>query len=149
MVVHLLFLNMKSAYQLQIGQKRLSGDDVPVLPPTKKPRKEKQYTPAIGSGPYALLLALATLDEDSTQELTKTQLIEIAQPLCDSSFTAPSGPSKFHTAWNSMKTLVQKDLIYEHGRPLRKYALTEDGWVIAKALKKATERSIRATLQLV
>lgn len=35
-----------------------------------------------------------------------------------------------------MKTLIQKDLVYEHGRPLRKYALSEDGWDVAKRIQK-------------
>ena len=35
-----------------------------------------------------------------------------------------------------MKTLVQKDLVYEHGRPLRKYALTEEGWEVTKRIQK-------------
>jgi len=68
--------------------------------------------------------------------MTKAHLIEVAQPYCDSSFTAPTDPTKFYTAWNSMKTLIQKDLVYEHGRPLRKYALSEDGWEVAKRIQK-------------
>jgi crossover junction endonuclease MUS81 len=35
-----------------------------------------------------------------------------------------------------MKTLIQKDLVYEHGRPLRKYLLSEEGWEVAKRLQK-------------
>lgn len=35
-----------------------------------------------------------------------------------------------------MKTLIQKDLVYEHGRPLRKYALSEEGWEVAKRIQK-------------
>lgn len=92
--------------------------------------------PALRSGPYALLLGLATLGEDAGQGMTKAHLIEVAQPYCDSSFTAPPDPTKFYTAWNSMKTLVQKDLVYEHGRPLRKYALSEEGWEVAKRIQK-------------
>jgi crossover junction endonuclease MUS81 len=68
--------------------------------------------------------------------MTKAQLIEVAQPYCDSSFTAPPDPTKFYTAWNSMKTLVQKDLVYEHGRPLRRYLLSEEGWEVVKRLQK-------------
>lgn len=68
--------------------------------------------------------------------MTKAHLIEVAQPHCDSSFTAPTDPTKFYTAWNSMKTLIQKDLVYEHGRPLRKYALSEEGWEVAKRIQK-------------
>lgn len=67
--------------------------------------------------------------------MTKAHLIEVAQPYCDSSFTAPQDASKYYTAWNSMKTLVQKDLVYEHGRPLRKYALSEEGWEVAKRIQ--------------
>lgn len=92
--------------------------------------------PALRSGAYALLLGLATLGEKANQGMTKAHLIEVAQPYCDSSFTAPTDPTKFYTAWNSMKTLVQKDLVYEHGRPLRKYLLSEDGWEVAKRIQK-------------
>ncbi|KAJ5643655.1 uncharacterized protein N7484_006162 [Penicillium longicatenatum] len=104
--------------------------------PAKKPRKAKPYVPALRSGPYAILLALATIGENASQGMAKAQLIDIAQPYCDSSFTAPTDPTKFYTAWNSMKTLIQKDLVYEHGRPLRKYALSEDGWEVAKRIQK-------------
>lgn len=116
----------------------------------KKPRKPRPYVPALRSGAYALLIALATLDENSSQGLTKAELIELAQPYCDSSFTAPSDPTKFYTAWNSMKTLIQKDLVYEHGRPVRRYALTEEGWEVAKKIKNtATGASSSAGNQAV
>lgn len=118
-----------------VANKRTSDTGV-AEQPAKKPRKAKPYVPALRSGPYALLLGLATMGENATQSMTKAQLIEVAQPYCDSSFTAPTDPTKFYTAWNSMKTLVQKDLVYEHGRPLRKYALSEDGWEVAKRIQK-------------
>lgn len=75
--------------------------------------------------------------------MTKAQLIEVAQPYCDASFTAPPDPTKFYTAWNSMKTLIQKDLVYEHGRPLRKYTLSEDGWEVAKRIQKTLPGSVQ------
>ncbi len=37
-----------------------------------------------------------------------------------------------------MKTLIEKDLVYEKGRPLRKYALTDEGWAVAKRIKTVT-----------
>ncbi|KAJ5773963.1 hypothetical protein N7457_008859 [Penicillium paradoxum] len=117
------------------GGKRTSegGTDQPAA---KKPRKVKPYVPTLRSGPYALILGLSTQNENASQGMTKAQLIEVAQPYCDSSFTAPPDPTKFYTAWNSMKTLIQKDLVYEHGRPLRKYHLSEEGWEVAKRLQK-------------
>jgi crossover junction endonuclease MUS81 len=121
------------------------SDQNPVQP-TKKPRKVKTYVPALRSGAYALILALATLDENSRQGLTKADTIELAQSHCDSSFTAPSDPTKFFTAWNSMKTLLNKDLVYEHGRPLRRYVLTEDGWEVAKRIRATEDGSIQNLL---
>jgi crossover junction endonuclease MUS81 len=109
-------------------------------PTAKKVRKPKPYVPFLRSGPYALILALSTLSEESSEGLTKAHLIRLAQPHCDSSFTAPSDPTKYFTAWNSMKTLLEKDLVFERGRPSRKYALTEEGWEVARRIKKAEAR---------
>ncbi|KAI9831560.1 MAG: hypothetical protein M1819_004790 [Sarea resinae] len=117
-----------------LGRKHGSDEDG-TAGPAKKTRKPKPYVPTLRSGAYALIIALSSIDENSPQGLTKPQTIELAQPHCDSSFTAPSDPTKFYTAWNSMKTLLDKDLVYERGRPLRKYALTEDGWDVSKRIK--------------
>jgi crossover junction endonuclease MUS81 len=108
---------------------------------TTKTRKSRPYVPAYRSGSFAIILALSTLDENASLGITKAEIIELAQPHCDSSFTAPSDPTKFYTAWNSMKTLLEKDLVYEKGRPLRRYALTEEGWEVAMRIKKTLEPS--------
>ncbi|CEJ90716.1 hypothetical protein VHEMI06477 [[Torrubiella] hemipterigena] len=112
--------------------------------PKRKPRQPKSYVPTYRSGAFALIVGLSCLPEDSLNGMTKAELIEAAQPNCDSSFTAPSDPTKFYTAWSSMKTLLQKELIYEHGRPLRRYALTDEGWDVAKRIKDTTEKSGRS-----
>ncbi|EGY21755.1 crossover junction endonuclease MUS81 [Verticillium dahliae VdLs.17] len=104
----------------------------------KKTRKPKPYVPAYRSGAYALVLALATLGEDATSGMTKADLIDKAQEHCDSSFTAPSDPTKFYTAWNSMKTLLDKEFVYERGRPMRRYALTDEGWEVARRIQQTT-----------
>ncbi|KAJ9133963.1 Crossover junction endonuclease MUS81 [Pleurostoma richardsiae] len=123
-----------------LAKRRTSGDledddGAESSRPAKK-RKTKQYVPAYRSGPYALVLALSAMDEDVSIGMTKADLIDAAQPHCDSSFTAPSDPTKFYTAWNSMKTLVQKELVYERGRPLKRYALTDEGWDVAKRIQQ-------------
>ncbi|KAI0164951.1 hypothetical protein GGR57DRAFT_218518 [Xylariaceae sp. FL1272] len=104
--------------------------------PAKKPKKPKPYVPALRSGAYALILGLASRGMDASISMTKAQLIQVAQPHCDSSFTAPSDPSKFYTAWNSMRTLIDKDLVYERGRPLRKYSLSDEGWEVAQRIQQ-------------
>ncbi|KAJ5795529.1 uncharacterized protein N7518_004069 [Penicillium psychrosexuale] len=126
------------------GGKRASEGGVDQ--PAKKPRKAKPYVPTLRSGPYALMLALGTQNENESQGMTKAHLIEVAQPFCDSSFTAPPDPTKFYTAWNSMKTLIQKDLVYEHGRPLRKYLLSEEGWEVAKRLQKTLPGDVQTAM---
>ena len=106
---------------------------------SNRAKKPKAYVPAFRSGAYALILALSTLDEQTSQGMAKAELIDIAQPHSDSSFTAPTDPAKFYTAWNSMKTLMTKELVFERGRPLRKYALTDEGWEVAKRIKETAQ----------
>ncbi|KAL2067014.1 hypothetical protein VTL71DRAFT_1438 [Oculimacula yallundae] len=118
-----------------------AGSDEEETTPKKKPRKLKPYVPAFKSGPYALLIALSTAGKGSREGMTKANLIDLAQPHCNSSFTAPSDPTKFYTAWNSMKTLQNKDMVYEKGRPTRLYYLTDEGWDAAEALLKTVDTS--------
>ncbi|KAK4451582.1 ERCC4 domain-containing protein [Podospora aff. communis PSN243] len=113
-----------------------SGDEESAPRPAKKPRKTKPYVPAYRSGAYALVLALSLQDENDTIGLTKQALIDVAQQYCDASFTAPPDPSKYYTAWNSIKTLEQKELVYERGRPLKRYCLTDEGWEVAKRIRE-------------
>jgi crossover junction endonuclease MUS81 len=115
------------------------ADDDSQLRPAKKPRKPKSYVPTLRSGAYALILGLATLGEDAPTGMTKAQLINAAQPHCDASFTAPSDPTRFYTAWNSMKTLLEKDLVYERGRPLRRYSLSDEGWEVARRIQRTAD----------
>ena len=101
----------------------------------KKARKPKPYIPKLRSGAYALIMGLSTISEDAPRGLPKDQLIELAQPYCDASFTAPEDPTKFYTAWSSMKTIMQKDYVYEKRGPVRTYSLTDDGWEVARRIK--------------
>ncbi|KAI1828060.1 ERCC4 domain-containing protein [Xylaria intraflava] len=116
------------------NEEEAEEQDDPQPRPPKRPRTQKLYVPTLRSGAYALILGLATLAEDAHVGMTKARLIEVAQPHCDASLSAPSDPTRFYTAWNSMKTLLEKDLVYERGRPLRRYALTDDGWKVARRL---------------
>jgi crossover junction endonuclease MUS81 len=113
-----------------------AGEDGAASTKTKKPRQPKSYVPAFRSGGYAIILGLSTQPEEVPVGMTKAELIEVAQPHCDTSFTAPSDPTKFYTAWNSIKTLLQKELVYERGRPLRRYALTDEGWEVVGRIKE-------------
>ncbi|KAI4120294.1 MAG: hypothetical protein LQ338_007118, partial [Usnochroma carphineum] len=105
------------------------------MTPAKKPRKTtKPYVPQLRSGPYAILLALASISDNEC--VSKQQLIEMAQPHCDASFAAPKDTTSFHTAWSSMKTLLNKDLVKERRGPQKRYELTDEGWDVAEKIKR-------------
>lgn len=120
------------------GRKHVSDaldESALAMTPAKKPRKSKKpYVPQLRSGAYALILGLSSIDESEC--VSRQQLIELAQPHCDASFTATKDTTTFYTAWNSMKTLVDKDLVKETSRPQRRYALTDEGWEVAGKLKR-------------
>ncbi|RPA80826.1 ERCC4-domain-containing protein [Ascobolus immersus RN42] len=103
--------------------------------PKKKTRKPKEYIPARRSGPYAILIALYRSGIRSgvgNRYLSKDEVIELAQPFCDSSFTE-SDRGSFYTAWNSMKTLCEKEYCHQKGRP-HKFALTDQGEELGEKL---------------
>ncbi|PSR81703.1 ERCC4 domain-domain-containing protein [Coniella lustricola] len=102
----------------------------------KKPKAPKRYVPNYRTGAYALVVALSEMDPNAPVGMAKQDLCEAAQPYSDSSFTAPSEPGKFYTAWDSMKTLVQKEIVYERGRPTKRYALTDEGWELARQIQE-------------
>lgn len=89
----------------------------------------KAYIPQQGSGPYGILIGLLLSISDPTTTiqvfLTKGELIRVAQKYCHSSYDH-SERGSFATAWNGMKTLINKGYVIVQGSPHR-YCLTEDG----------------------
>lgn len=106
-----------------------SGSESPTPAPKKRKASTKTYIPQQGSGPHGILigLLLAVKDPATTIQvfLTKGELIRAAQPYCSSSYDR-SERGTFVTAWNGMKTLVNKGYVVVQGSPHR-YCLTEDG----------------------
>ena len=128
------------------SQEDLAGDGEP--PVAKRPRKAKTYIPAYRSGAHALIIALSRPSQNQLQSYTKAELLDFAQPYCDSSFTAPSESGKHYTAWSSMTTLVDKSLVHERGRPMRLYTLTDEGWELAKKIRGVERKGDSATEEM-
>lgn len=125
-------------------RKQPSGDgdtaqDEPEAESPPRKRKTPPYVPKMRSGAYALVKALGTLDQESNEALPKDRLIDLAQPYCDANFKVPSDPTKFFTAWNSMKTLETKELVCTKGHPVKKYYLSDEGWEVALRIKGVEE----------
>ncbi|KPI43124.1 Crossover junction endonuclease mus81 [Cyphellophora attinorum] len=111
-----------------------------------KKRKTSAYVPKPRSGAFALIMALATLDQDDNKALSKNEVIELAQPHCDASFSVGSDTTKHYTAWSSMKTLETKELVCTKGHPTKRYYLSDDGWETANACKKISGGPSQARL---
>ncbi|KAF5905421.1 crossover junction endonuclease MUS81 isoform X1, partial [Clarias magur] len=102
-------------------------------------RKKREYVPHKRSGGYAVLLTLYRHLQmpNSKGFMYRNELQTEAQFLCDKSFTAPDLGSKY-TAWSSISTLIQKNLLLKTSGPAR-YSLTELGMALAERLE-AEER---------
>ncbi|KAG5851954.1 hypothetical protein ANANG_G00057310 [Anguilla anguilla] len=98
------------------GGKNLQGDGGK----EKGWKKKREYVPQKRTGGYAVLLTLYRHCQipGSKGFMLKMELQREAQPLCDKSFSAPDLGSKY-TAWSSVSTLIQKDLLIKTHSPAR------------------------------
>uniref|UniRef100_A0AAX7V1W6 Crossover junction endonuclease MUS81 n=1 Tax=Astatotilapia calliptera TaxID=8154 RepID=A0AAX7V1W6_ASTCA len=103
------------------------SDNNIILAPSKKDgggdggrKKKREYVPQKRSGGYAVLLTLykETQVPGSKGYMFKMELQAEAQHLCDKSFTVPDLGSKY-TAWSSVSTLIQKNLVIKTHNPAR------------------------------
>ncbi|KAM4564561.1 crossover junction endonuclease MUS81 isoform 1-T2 [Fundulus diaphanus] len=104
-------------------------------------KKKREYIPQKRSGGYAVLLTLYrhSLIPGSKGYMFKMELQSEAQPLCDKSFTVPELGSKY-TAWSSVTTLIQKNLLIKTHNPAR-YSLTDEGLALAERLEAAEKET--------
>lgn len=101
---------------------------------SEKPKKKRKYVPKRRSGAYAILLGL--LEGNGLRGgMSKDELTKGARKYCDNSFHANPSTREFHSAWSAMKTLLDRELVIEEGRPKR-YILTADGETMAELLKR-------------
>uniref|UniRef100_A0A671KJH3 Crossover junction endonuclease MUS81 n=1 Tax=Sinocyclocheilus anshuiensis TaxID=1608454 RepID=A0A671KJH3_9TELE len=105
----------------------------------KGSKKKREYVPQKRSGGYAVLLTLYrhTQMPGSKGFMFRNELQTEAQPLCEKSFTVPDLGSKY-TAWSSVSTLIQKDLLVKTHNPAR-YSLTDQGLALAEKLDSEDE----------
>uniref|UniRef100_A0A3B5M007 Crossover junction endonuclease MUS81 n=1 Tax=Xiphophorus couchianus TaxID=32473 RepID=A0A3B5M007_9TELE len=105
------------------------------LAPSRKKKKKRAFVPLQRSGGYAVLLALYRQQQipGSKGYMFKMELQSEAQPLCDKSFSVPDLGSKY-TAWSSVSTLIQKNLLIKTHNPAR-YSLTDEGFALAERLE--------------
>ncbi|XP_024913151.1 crossover junction endonuclease MUS81 isoform X2 [Cynoglossus semilaevis] len=110
-------------------------------------RRKREYVPQRRSGGYAVLLTLYRQSKTPGSKgfMFKMELQTEAQLLCDKSFSVPEVGSKY-TAWSSVSTLIQKNLLIKTHNPAR-YSLTEEGVALARRLE-ASEQSSQVRSQV-
>ena len=130
------FVGKTLAAQLDRRRLGITGSQNPE--PRKETRSSKAYAPGYRSGAYAILLTLYK-HASPASPLSKSQIIDLGQPLSDTSFVISDARSKFnYTAWNSIKTLIQKELVIKSGHPPR-FCLSDEGLVLAQELETSTQ----------
>lgn len=107
-----------------------------------KRRKVREYTPHYRSGAYAILVAMT--DRSAYDNMVRADIVRLAAPLTDASFEVPGDAQGHYTAWNSMATLVEKELVTKFGSPA-KYTLTEAGMTLSKRLREKLQKKEKQT----
>ncbi|XP_026072421.1 crossover junction endonuclease MUS81 [Carassius auratus] len=133
--------NMASSKQMEAPTNEPSGNLSEHMKRTQREvrkekgtKKKREYVPQKRSGGYAVLLTLYRHAQmpGSKGFMFRNELQTEAQPLCEKSFTVPDLGSKY-TAWSSVSTLIQKDLLVKTHNPAR-YSLTDQGLALAEKL---------------
>ncbi|GJQ86282.1 mus81 [Trypoxylus dichotomus] len=107
-------------------EKQKSKADTPKKKVPISPRRnQKEYIPAHRSGAYAILITLYENCIGNCTSMTKKEIVEKAQDMCNKSFTKPDLGSRY-TSWSSMKTLLEKELVAKRGNPAN-FSLTTSG----------------------
>uniref|UniRef100_A0A8C1M681 Crossover junction endonuclease MUS81 n=1 Tax=Cyprinus carpio TaxID=7962 RepID=A0A8C1M681_CYPCA len=130
--------NVASSKQMEEPRKEPSGNLK--VRKEKGTKKKREYVPQKRSGGYAVLLTLYRHAQmpGSKGFMFRNELQTEAQPLCEKSFTVPDLGSKY-TAWSSVSTLIQKDLLVKTHNPAR-YSLTDQGLALAERLDSEETR---------
>lgn len=125
-------LPIPDAFQNYVGSVqggKRSLDLEPDKPP--KQRRATKWIPKRRSGGWAMLIALYKYR--NRLGLSKDELVSVAAPYCDKSFTSNPGARDFFSAWSSMTTLLKHECVVTKGRP-KIYEITETGIQMAQLI---------------
>ncbi|KAJ3332926.1 Crossover junction endonuclease mus81 [Blyttiomyces sp. JEL0837] len=104
--------------------KRTSGG-----PMRKKRVMTKEYVPRYRSAAWSILTTLRK-SSGTTGYMTKQEIIRLGQQFADAPLDTP-GPGGIYSGWASINTLLSKDLVVRYGNNPPRFALTEEGNLLA------------------
>ena len=94
-----------------------------------------EYCPKVGSGGYAILIALYKNNATSEKsKMWRQELIDAAEEYSNESMNRRKpGANQFYTPWCTSTTLVKKQLIIKSGNPVKIW-LTDKGLALAEKI---------------
>ncbi|KAI1295348.1 Crossover junction endonuclease MUS81 [Halotydeus destructor] len=114
----------------------------------KTTSKKRDYLPKPGTGSFAILVALYTAEiEDGLSTVNKSDLINRAQVHSNESMTAKK-PGSHYNSWNSMKTLIDRNLVLKEQHRSAFYSLTSEGKTLAEKLVKFLQDNNKISIVL-
>ncbi|BFZ53762.1 Crossover junction endonuclease mus81 [Savitreella phatthalungensis] len=125
----------------ELQQDNTNEDGAPVA--KKRKTSAREYIPQYRSGAFGLLVGMS--DPTASLSMSKSDVVRLAKPLTDASFDVAGDSNRFFTAWNSMKTLIDRSLVTKYGNP-PKYTLTETGLELSKRLRDRLDNVQRAQM---
>ncbi|KAG2389513.1 hypothetical protein C9374_014073 [Naegleria lovaniensis] len=100
-----------------------------------KKKSTRKYVPKFKTAAWAIMIAMYRYSkEKNCESATKKIIIPICETLTETPMEKSSNSSHY-TGWNSISTLVKKDLVKSHKRG--KYSLTQKGRALARRLHRA------------
>lgn len=102
--------------------------------PVKKVSRLQRYIPAQGSSGFAILISLLRYEvEYSTNRVNRKDL----EDMCKQYTSSMTVYNQRYSGWNTMKTLLNRDLVSKTESRYSYYSLTEEGRKLAKNLAMA------------
>ncbi|KAG5419642.1 MUS81 [Candida metapsilosis] len=111
---------------------QLEEEESPTRP--AKRARTSSYVPKQRSGAFAIMVALYLKDREG-RGMTREQISQHGAQYSDKAFTTSA--TSMYSAWDSIKTLIKKELVYVTGRSPKMYYLTDEGKELASKLKTA------------
>ncbi|XP_043478696.1 crossover junction endonuclease MUS81 [Leptopilina heterotoma] len=107
----------------------------------RKMKSPRTYVPKPGTGGEALLTTLYLQSKLPGYKgyMTKAELQQEAQPICDTSLSKAQAGT-FYTAWNSMTKLVKEELVVSWSKPSR-FRISAKGEKLVEAMQNSKKNN--------
>ncbi|VVT51842.1 uncharacterized protein SAPINGB_P003231 [Magnusiomyces paraingens] len=114
---------------------------------SKRQKSTRTYIPRPGSGGYAILITLFHNAEinGKSNGMSRDEITSIAHHLSNESFQSDFHAGRRYSAWNSIKKLIEKGLVYKNAVRNPKFFITDEGMLLADKILQAEKAAKKDT----